>query len=423
MMGYGFSVRLQPPVEIVMASSDTFFSLVDHGLVEAGATDVTSVVILGSTGSIGRSALEVIAASGGRLRVYALVAHRNIERLVQQVVAFRPAHVVITSNDAYREFCEKYGKSCPAGVKIHGGTASVAEVVRDPQAEMVLSAVVGRAGLEGTWAAVDAGKCVALANKESLVIAGELIMRRARETGAEIFPVDSEHSAIFQTLRCGRREELRRILLTASGGPFREMPLEAFSAITPEAALAHPTWNMGPRVTVDSGTLINKALEIIEARWLFDLTAEQIGVVIHPQSIVHSMVEFHDGSVIAQLGVPDMRLPIHHALYRTRRPESVAPRLDWTRAMQLEFLPPDPRQFPVIGLGLLVAREGGVLGAVFNAAAEVATAAFLERKLTFDKMIPLVERAISEYTNRPAESLAQLAQVDAGVREEVRKWI
>ncbi|MDD3468704.1 MAG: 1-deoxy-D-xylulose-5-phosphate reductoisomerase [Thermoguttaceae bacterium] len=399
-----------------------------------------SVVVLGSTGSIGRSALDVIAASGGQLRPWALSAHRNVRLFAEQIARFRPRYAVLTSELAYHEFRKEHMSVLSANVKkessdgINGtdwtsttellyGDEGIRQVVRDARTDIVLSAIVGIAGLAGTWEAVDAGKTVALANKESLVVGGDLITRRAAQSGSQILPVDSEHSAIFQALRCGKRSEVAKIWLTASGGPFYATPLEQLAAITPRQALAHPTWSMGPKVTIDSATLMNKALELIEARWLFGATAAELGVVIHPQSIVHSMVEYRDGSVIAQLGIPDMRLPIHHALYRAKRPESVARRLDWREMRRLEFYPPDAVKFPAISLGLQVIREGGVLGAVLNAANEVAVAAFLDQKISFQRIVPIVEKAVSTYTNRPVESLAQLAETDATVREEVLRWL
>jgi len=287
----------------------------------------------------------------------------------------------------------------------------------------VVSAVVGSAGLLGTWAALEAGKRVALANKESLVVGGPLVTRLAAEHGAKILPVDSEHSAVFQALASGTSSEVRRVVLTASGGPFRTHTAAQLAEVTVEDALAHPTWSMGPKITIDSATLMNKALEVIEARWLFDLAAEQIEVVIHPQSVVHSMVEFRDGSIIAQLGPPDMKLPIQYALTWPERREGVATRLDWSRAWQLDFEPPDLDRFEALRLGQEVARSGGTAGAVLNAANETAVAAFLDRKLRFNQIVPAVRAALDNHDFDPDPSLAELLALDRWARQEVTRWM
>jgi len=286
----------------------------------------------------------------------------------------------------------------------------------------VLVAIVGRAGLEGTWAALQAGKTVALANKESLVIAGPLITRLAAEHQARILPVDSEHSAVFQALQAGKRQEVRRVVLTASGGPFRTYPLDRLHQVTVQEALAHPTWNMGPKITIDSATLMNKALEIIEARWLFDLAPHQIGVLIHPQSIIHSMVEYIDGSVIAQMSPPDMRLPIQYALYWPDRQPSVARQLDWSQAYCLEFYPPDPDRHGALELGLEVARLGGTAGAVLNGANEAAVAAFLDGKIPFTQIVPACRAVLERHPFDPNPSLETLLRLDRWAREEVNRW-
>ena len=270
-----------------------------------------NVAILGSTGSIGRSCLEVIAASEGALQAVVLTAHRNTRLLEQQACAVRPRQIVVTDPAAA---AKQDWSGLPRDVELLVGPAALAQAVTGHEIDIVVSAIVGSAGLEGTWAALEAGKTVALANKESLVVGGPLVTRLAAERNACLLPVDSEHSAVFQALQAGRREEVRRIVLTASGGPFRTYTVDRLAQVTVAEALAHPTWDMGPKITIDSATLMNKALEIIEARWLFDLASHQIGVVIHPQSIVHSMVEYVDGSIIAQLSPPDMKLPIQYAL-------------------------------------------------------------------------------------------------------------
>jgi len=381
---------------------------------------VTNVAVLGSTGSIGRSTLEVIAASGGRLRVAALSAHRNTRGLLEQAAVTRPRWVVVTDPDAAAgaDF-----SALPPGTEPLVGPEALVDVAGRAEIDVVVSAIVGSAGLQGTWAALEAGKTVALANKETLVVGGPLVTKLARERNAPLLPVDSEHSAVFQALRSGRREEVRRVMLTASGGPFRSHTPEQLAEVSVEEALAHPTWDMGPKITVDSATMMNKALEIIEARWLFDLDPEQIRVVIHPQSIVHSMVEFKDGSVVAQLSPPDMKLPIQYALSYPARWEGVAERLDFSRAMELTFEPPDPERFPALGLGQEVARAGGTAGAVLNGANEAAVAAFLEGKLRFSEIVPACQHVLANHHFDPHPSLDQLLELDRWARQEVLRWI
>jgi 1-deoxy-D-xylulose-5-phosphate reductoisomerase len=286
----------------------------------------------------------------------------------------------------------------------------------------VVAGIVGAAGLRSTWAAVESGKRVAIANKETLVVAGPLVMQLAARTGAELLPVDSEHSAVFQAMQAGRRGEVRRVVLTASGGPFRGRSAPDLQSVTPRMALAHPTWNMGPKITIDSATLMNKALEVIEARWLFGLDVDQIAVVVHPQSIVHSLVEFVDGSVLAQLSPPDMKLPIQYALTFPDRLNGTSPIMDWNQAMQLDFSPPDMEAFPALGLGYEVARRGGSAGAVLNAANEVAVERFLAEDLRFLE-IPQVCRAVLEaHDFDPAPTLDELLRLDGWAREETRRW-
>jgi 1-deoxy-D-xylulose-5-phosphate reductoisomerase len=282
--------------------------------------------------------------------------------------------------------------------------------------------MVGAAGLPATWAAVDAGKRIALANKESLVVAGSLIMRRAVETGAAVIPVDSEHSAIYQCLQSGRRADVRRVILTASGGPFRGFSKEQLRDVTPEMALKHPTWNMGPKISVDSATMMNKALEIIEARWLFGLAPEEISVVIHPQSYVHSLVEFRDGSVISQMSPPDMRLPIQYALMFPMRPDGPARKPDWTKPQTLELLPPDLDAFPALRLGFEAVQRGGTCGAVLNAANEVAVARFLNRELPFFRITQVVEDVLNHHQFDAQPTMEQLLQIDGWAREEAARW-
>jgi 1-deoxy-D-xylulose-5-phosphate reductoisomerase len=302
------------------------------------------------------------------------------------------------------------------------GQHGLRQAVSDDEVDIVVAAIVGAAGLLGTWAALEAGKTVALANKETLVMAGPLAVALAAETGATIVPVDSEHSAVFQAVQCGRREDVQRIVLTASGGPFREYSAEALRSVTVKQALAHPTWEMGRKISVDSATLMNKALEIVEARWLFQLDAQQIDVVIHPQSIVHSLVEFVDGSIIAQLSPPDMKLPIQYALDYPHRHAGVAKRIDWSQTMQLDFEPPDFDRFPALETGIEVARSGGTSGAVLNAANEVAVARFLDNELRFSDIVPACRSVLAAHNFDPSPTIEQLRDVDIWARQEVLRW-
>ena len=375
-----------------------------------------NVVILGSTGSIGRNALEVIAASEGFLRAVALTAHRNLTLLEEQARTIKPRWIVAT--DPLAAAAHDWS-GLPKETELLTGPEGLLRVVAEPQVDTVLSAIVGSAGLQGTWGALEAGKTVALANKESLVMAGPLVTCLARQKQARILPVDSEHSAVFQALLAGRREEVRRVILTASGGPFRTLPAEQLSQVSVGDALAHPNWRMGPKVTVDSATLMNKALEIIEARWLFDLSADQIAVVIHPQSIVHSMVEYRDGSVIAQLGPPDMKLPIQYALTWPERREGIAAKLDWSRAMELVFEPPDLQRFGALRLGLEVAAAGGTAGAVLNGANEAAVAAFLDGRIRFSEIVPACRSVLEHHNFDPNPTMEQALEADRRAREEV----
>ena len=379
-----------------------------------------NVVILGSTGSIGRSALSVIEHDEGRrLRAFGLSAHGNLDLLETQARAVRPRFVALTHPEAPHRF---RGRLDGLDTEVLTGPEAVIRMVQHPETERVLTAIVGAAGLKGTWAALEAGKTVALANKETLVVAGPLIMDLARRRGCELIPVDSEHAAIAQALRAGRPKEVRRVILTSSGGPFRGRSARELAAVTPEQALQHPTWKMGPKITIDSATLMNKALEVIEARWLFHLEPDQIEVVVHPESIVHSMVEFVDGSVVAQLSPPDMRLPIQYALMYPDRVPGPCPRLDLTERFALRFEPPDLETFPGLALGFEVMRRGGTAGAALNAANEAAVARFLDGSIGFLD-IPRVCRAVLEHHSFDAHpTLDDLWKVDAWARQEVSRW-
>lgn len=390
----------------------------DLSFVPAASRRATQVAVLGSTGSIGKSTLEVIAASEGAMRAVALSAHASLQELDQQARKLRPRWVVATDKAAAAQHA---WPAMGEGVELLVGPEGLETAVTQPEVDIVVSAIVGSAGLRGTWAALEAGKTVALANKEALVVAGPLVTDLARRRSAPLLPVDSEHSAVFQALQAGRRSELRRIVLTASGGPFRNHTPEQLAKVSVADALAHPTWKMGPKITVDSATLMNKALEIIEARWLFDLQADEIAVVIHPQSIVHSMVEFVDGSVIAQLSPPDMKLPIQYALTWPHRRPGVAAKFDWARSCRLEFEPADAERYPALGLGLECARRGGTTGAVVNAANEAAVAGFLAGKIAFHQIVPLCRRVLEHHHFDPSPTLDHLFELDAWARQEVTR--
>lgn len=382
-------------------------------------TSPRNIALLGSTGSIGQSTLEVVRHSAGGLRVVAMSAHSNCDQLCQQAVEFKPKWVITTDPQA----ANKCDWSQLKGVsEVVSAAESLQRIVQSAEVDVVVAAIVGSAGLAGTWAAIEAGKTVALANKETLVMAGPLVMPLAASRKANILPIDSEHSAVFQALAAGRRQDLRRIILTASGGPFRKLSKEQMQQVTVEQALAHPTWRMGPKITVDSATMMNKALELIEARWLFDLPPEQIEVMIHPQSVVHSLVEWNDGSVLAQLSPPDMKLPIQYALTWPERRSSPARKVDWRASWNLEFEPPDEERFPALTLGREVARVGGTAGAVLNAANEAAVARFLRGEMRFLEIVAACRAVIDHHSYDPSPTLSQLMQLDAWAREEVQRW-
>jgi len=376
------------------------------------------IVLLGATGSIGTSCQDVVRAHLDCMEFWALTAHSRWKELAAACHEFQPRYAVLTGISRQ----EVPGNAFPASVQVLFGEDSVSRVVVDAEVEIVVSAIVGAAGLRGTWAAVDAGKAVALANKETMVVAGPLVTRLAAESGAKLIPVDSEHSAIFQALQCGGDKEVRRLILTASGGPFRTWPAEKLKTATVNDALAHPTWDMGPKITIDSATMMNKALEIIEARWLFGVPSQQIDVVVHPQSIVHSMVEFVDGSVLAQLSPPDMRLPIQYALTWPKRMPGVSPRMDLTQASTLVFEPPDRERFPALDLGFEVARQGGTSGAVLNAANEVAVSRFLLGELTFLEITRLCRSVLDAHEFEVEPTLNDVTRLDQWAREEALRW-
>ncbi len=373
------------------------------------------ILILGATGSIGRSALDVVAALPDRFEVVGLAARREWRRLAEQAAQHPHAALALADEQHFADL----RALLPRGARLFVGSDGLVELVRATQADFVLSAIVGAAGLPPTLAAVERGIDVGLANKEALVVAGPLMTALARQRGARLIPVDSEHSAIFQAMQAGRAEEVRKIFLTASGGPFREWSLEQIESATLEAALAHPTWSMGPKITIDSASMMNKALEVIEAHHLFGVPRERIEVLVHPESIVHSMVEFHDGSIMAQLGAPDMRTPIQYALTYPQRCAAPWPTLDWSVARTLRFEPPDVARFPALQLGFEAAALGGSSGAVLNAANEAAVEWFQRGHGKFGDIARVTERVFRRHRCLPQPSLADLLAADAWAREEV----
>jgi 1-deoxy-D-xylulose-5-phosphate reductoisomerase len=377
-----------------------------------------NLAVLGSTGSIGRNALEVVSAVPG-LRVWGLSGCQRLDLLCEQARQWTGAQIVAADGDRAAAFTP------PADLisRWRIGADQLDWMAAHPEVDIVLAAIVGCAGLASTHAAVSAGKTIALANKESLVVAGQLLLPIAAKSGSKIVPVDSEHSAVWQAALAGRRDEIERVILTASGGPFRNFPPEQLATVTPRDALAHPTWNMGPKITIDSATLLNKALEIIEAAWLFDLHPEQIEVMIHPQSIIHSLVEFRDGSVLAQLGPPDMRLPIQYALSHPHRVAGPARRMDWSARQSLELIPPNDVQRAALELGFEVIRRGGTAGAVLNAANEAAVAAFLAGNLGFQEIVTACREVLEQHQIIASPTLDQLLAADRWAREEIEAWI
>ena len=375
------------------------------------------IAILGSTGSIGRNALRVIDALGPEYQVFALSAHSNVELLAEQVRCYKPKFVAVTNPDYVAQLGELVGE---LDVEILAGPDGLTEIAKLEEVDTVLAAVVGAAGLPAVLAAAKCGKQLAVANKEPLVVAGELLVSEAKKNGGTILPVDSEHSAIFQAMQSGTREEVNKIILTASGGPFRGATVEDIRNVTLEQALAHPVWNMGPKITVDSATMMNKAFEIIEAHWLFDIPVDKIDVLIHPESIIHSLVEFVDGSVIAQLGEPDMCLPIQYALTYPQRVAGIAKRLRLEAISKLTFEKPDFETFRALPLAYEVARTGGTAAAVFNAANETAVEEFLAGGIEFVTIIELVEYCLNKHDVKASASLEELLEADAWAREEVR---
>ncbi|AQS56858.1 1-deoxy-D-xylulose-5-phosphate reductoisomerase [Novibacillus thermophilus] len=376
-----------------------------------------TIAILGSTGSVGQNTLRVISENPEKFRVTALAAGTNADLMIEQWHEFRPSHISMATKEA----ADRVTSALPDTVNVVWGKEGLEEIARDPESEMVVSAVVGSLGLRATLAAIDAGKTIALANKETLVAGGELVMQRARERQVAILPVDSEHSAIFQCLNGEDRSSVSRIVLTASGGAFRHYNRQQLKDVTPEQALKHPNWAMGKKVTVDSATLMNKGLEVIEAHWLFDIDYRQIDVVIHYESIVHSMVEFKDKAVMAQLGTPDMRVPIQYALSYPDRLPLASEVLDLTKVGTLHFIEPDLERFPCLAMAYEAGKTGGTMPTVLNAANEVGVERFLNGSIPFLGIEQVIERVMDAHNPVPVRDLETVEEAEQWARKLARE--
>ncbi len=379
------------------------------------------IAILGSTGSIGRQALDVISRHPDKFETELLTANNNASLLIEQAIRFRPGSVVICNGDLYQTVSDALD---PYDIKVFAGMGSVNDLVKSSAIDIVLAAMVGFSGLEPTIHAIKSGKIIALANKETLVAAGSIVMRLSREYGSPVLPVDSEHSAIFQCLQ-GERAEIEKILLTASGGPFLHTDAHTLRTVTKKQALRHPNWNMGAKVTIDSASMMNKGLEMIEASWLFNLPPDKIEIVVHPQSVIHSMVQFTDGSIKAQLGAPDMRVPIQYALSYPERISLDTERLDFPALSRLSFFAPDPERFPAVSLAYAAHKQGGNMACIMNGANEMAVSAFLEDKILFHRIPHIIEKTMEKCSFVVAPSLEDIyrthAEAKALAAELIRK--
>jgi 1-deoxy-D-xylulose-5-phosphate reductoisomerase len=376
-----------------------------------------NVVVLGSTGSIGRNAVSVLSDFTDRFSVFGLSSNINIGLLREQIKRFKPKKVVITDEESFRSFKEENG------IEILLGLEGLKKLCSDPDVDLVINALVGSVGLVPSFVAIESGKNLAIANKETLVMAGDLLIQKAEERDVKILPIDSEHSAIWQCLLTGNKSEVKRLILTASGGPFLKKKKEDLKNIKVAEALSHPTWEMGKKITVDSATLMNKGLEVIEAHWLFDMPADKIRVLIHPQSIVHSMVEFVDGSLIAQMSIPDMRIPIQYALFYPERLPTNNRHLDLTQIKSLTFEEPDQEKFPCLEMCYQALQMGGTAPAVLNAANEMAVKAFLEEKLPFVEIHKITKQALNHHQVAKTPGLDDILNADKWAREEAKKII
>src|SRR5579863_6059822 len=373
-----------------------------------------TLTIFGSTGSIGTNTLDVVRQNPDRFRVFALAAGRNVDLLAQQIQQFKPAVVVLQhAADVNRLRALLPASGIP---ELLSGPEALLQIAVASEIDTLMSSIVGVAGLPATYAAICAGKRVGLANKEVLVSGGKLVMDAVRRTGAEVIPVDSEHNGAHQCLRAGLREEATKLILTASGGPFRTTSKEALNWVTPTDALKHPTWKMGNRITIDSATLMNKGFEVIEACWLFDFSPDDVDVVVHPQSTVHALVEYNDGSVIAQVSATDMRMPIQYALTWPERTQAPVAKIDWSEARQWEFYPPDHAKFPLLGLAYEAQSNGGSATCVLNAADEIAVEAFLHGRIGFPAIARVVEETLQRMPDREPASVAEVLAIDSEAR-------
>jgi 1-deoxy-D-xylulose-5-phosphate reductoisomerase len=379
------------------------------------------VTLLGSTGSIGQSTLDVVRQNRQRFAIHALVAGRNLARLAQQIQEFEPAVAVVARDEDVPVLAAMLKGAGVRVPELRSGLSAYTEVATAPETDFVMSAIVGVAGMEATYEAIRLGKRIGLANKETLVAGGSLVMAAVKEFGTELIPVDSEHNGAHQCLRAGRREDATKLILTASGGPFRKTPKEDLLLVKPEQALNHPTWQMGPRITIDSATLMNKGFEVIEACWLFDFPTSQVEVVVHPQSTVHAMVEYNDGSVIAQVCATDMRMPIQYALTYPERSSAPVPRLDWAQARTWEFHAPDLDKFPLLRLAYEAQNTGGTSTCTLNAADEIAVEAFLRNEISFPGIAEVVEETLNRVPSQPCRSIGQVLDVDRDSRAVARQ--
>jgi 1-deoxy-D-xylulose-5-phosphate reductoisomerase len=385
-----------------------------------------TLTLLGSTGSIGTNSLDVVRKNRHLYEVYALAAGRNADLLAEQILEFRPKVAVAATAQGLERVAAKLNESGLARAawpELLTGEAALVSIATADSIDTVISAIVGVAGLPATYEAVCCGKRVGLANKEVLVSGGRLVMDAVRKHGAELLPIDSEHNGAHQCLRAGNRGQVARLILTASGGPFRNTPKEALAEVTPAQALNHPTWRMGNRITIDCATLMNKGFEVIEACWLFDFTPSQVDVVIHPQSSVHAMIEYTDGSVLAQVSATDMRMPIQYALTYPDRCEAPVPKIDWANARQWEFLPPDYDKFPLLRLAYQCIEAGGAATCTLNAADEIAVEAFLEGRIGFPSIHEVVSETLSKVPARDPRTVAEVLAIDRESRDVARNMV